>query len=171
MFCTAIRGSLISLVLMLCSRFCVRTSWLRCWNCTAGCSTAFTFMMMMDAKLTPPRASLRRPNGRPSPSSFVRRALLHVDCCTFLPFSSLWPLGYYGFESSGALVAPCGTGHTIFDLCRYKSTHVYFKIRLGIDEMKVTSLVDKESRKRSSILREKKKKRTTGKGCTGSAAL
>ena len=64
------------------------------------------------------------------------------------------------FESSGALVvglAPCGTGHTSFDLCRYKSTHVCSTIRLGIDEINVTSLVDKESRKRSSILREKKR--------------
>ena len=77
------------------------------------------------------------------------------------------------FESSGALVvglAPCGTGHTSFDLCRYKSTHVCSTIRLGIDEMNVTSLVDKESRKRSSILREKKRK-DNWEGCTGSVAL
>ena len=77
------------------------------------------------------------------------------------------------FESSGALVvglAPCGTGHTSFDLCRYKSTHVCSTIRLGIDEMNVTSLVDKESRKRSSILR-KKKKEDNWEGCTGSVAL
>ena len=106
-----------------------------------------------------PRPRLAPPSQwPPSSSSFLPRS---APPRRLLHFFALWPLlslGYYGFESSGALVAPCGTGHTIFDLCRYKSTHVCSSIRLGIDEMKVTSLVDKESRKRSSILREKKKK-------------
>ena len=159
MFCTARRGSLISLVLMLCSRFCVRTSWLRCWNCTAGCSTAFTFMMM-DAKPTSPPSRLR-PNGRPRlVLVFAERSSTSTAAlfCLSLRYGLI---SLSRFESSGALVvgpAPCGTGHTSFDLCRYKSTHVCSTIRLGIDEMNVTSLVDKESRKRSSILREKKRK-------------
>ena len=173
MFCTARRGSLISLVLMLCSRFCVRTSWLRCWNCTAGCSTAFTFMMM-DTKPTSALASRLRPNGRPrlassSPSAPPRR-LLHF-------FAFLLAMASFHSRDS-RVVAPllwdlprAARGTQCFDLCRYKPTHVCSTIRLGIDEMKLTSLVDKESRKRSSTLREKKKKRTTGKGCTGSVAL
>ena len=160
MFCTARRGSLISLVLMLCSRFCVRTSWLRCWNCTAGCSTAFTFMMM-DAKPTSALASRLRPNGRPrlassSPSAPPRR-LLHF-------FAFLLAMASFHSRDS-RVVAPllwdlprAARGTQFFDLCRYKSTHVCSTIRLGIDEMKLTSLVDKESRKRSSTLREKKKK-------------